>query len=130
MHAHTHTRPRQTPRVTDCRLRTFLPAAAAAAVQDRTNVIGTGNVMFGADEVHVPELQNVPLVAVTPPNGCGGDLQHDLIGKVALIERGDCTFVEKVLGAARGSCCRASRACARRRGRLPTCTEAKQYYTG
>ena len=44
-----------------------------------------------------------PLVQVRGPNGetlgCAGQITNDVAGKVALIERGECVFVEKVLAA-------------------------------
>ena len=45
-------------------------------------------------------LSNIQLVPVEPSCGCGHITNHDLVeGHLALIERGDCSFVSKVVRA-------------------------------
>ena len=58
--------------------------------------------MFGADEVHVAELADAQVVLATLPTGCGSEQDSQQVaGKVLVVQRGDCTFVEKVLAGQR-----------------------------
>ena len=61
----------------------------------------TGPAAFGAQTAEPALHENLELVASNPPDGCGKKIRNRraLNGKIALIERGTCTFAEKVMNA-------------------------------
>ncbi len=79
-------------------------AAAAAAVVLSTIIFGTYR--FYKLTIPLPPLQNhtytgISLVPSDPPCGCGSFLNSDDVeGAVALVERGECSFVSKAVKAA------------------------------
>jgi hypothetical protein len=61
----------------------------------------TGTAEFGAQMIQPALHENLQLVVAQPPDGCGGLQNSNLEGKIVLIQRGTCPFVEKTLNAQR-----------------------------
>ena len=60
----------------------------------------TGHANFGAQSAYAHLHIDLEVVHAEPADGCSGITNGDaLVGKIALIQRGTCVFVEKVLNA-------------------------------
>lgn len=67
-----------------------------------SQAIGFLSVGIASEGAQVPPAPGLtrPVSTTTPANGCGvAGITEDLTGKIALIQRGDCTFSEKILNA-------------------------------